>query len=117
MKSNELTFTELHNDDEFALVVVAGLVSDNVRMTQMLKQLRLLKGLFLLTVRQLRLHDLLGNEVDLLGSLRWVAMLNQEGSAEVTPANALELLELLGVRVLWLVCISVHLVRVSFDKL
>lgn len=55
----------------------------------MFEQLRFLVRLLLLFVGQLRMHDLLRDEVDLLGISWRIPVPDQEGSSEVASADAL----------------------------
>ena len=66
-------------------------------MTQIAQEHRLEETLLFLLVVKLGVHDLLGDEVDLVFIRRRVPMSDKERCAKVTPADALELLELLGV--------------------
>lgn len=74
----------------------------------MLEQLRLLVSLILLLVRQLRMHDLLRHEVDLLRVSWRVLVPHQKSSAKVAPANAPQLFKLFCVGVLRVVDVREH---------
>ena len=66
-------------------------------MTQLSQKHRLQETLLFLFLIELAVNYFLRDEVDLL-RIGWrIAMLNKEGCSEVSPANALELLELLRI--------------------
>ena len=76
-------------------------------MAQFPQQHRLLEALLLLLILELSIDDLFGDKVDFLLVWRRVPMLDEKGSAEIPPSDALQLLEFLlvaeGRETIWLI--------------
>ena len=62
-----LTFTKLHDDDEFTLVDETCFVGDDVGVAQVAEEHRLKERLFLLLFIELGIHNFLCDKVHFLG--------------------------------------------------